>query len=229
MEEKLIEFLNLSKLFEERGFSLYLVGGTVRDYLLEIPLTDMDAVTDATPEEMAVFLPDLQMTFARFGSVVYKDVKKVKFDITTMREEKAYSDSRHPGEISFVKNLNIDVKRRDFTVNALYMDNNLKVIDLVGGVKDIKSRTLRMVGNPEIRLKEDPLRIIRALRFSADYDLSIEESLSNAIRNNVSLLEKLNIEKINQDIKKTNKDKMNQLIQLFEEYDIKHLLDVLNY
>ena len=214
MEEKLIEFLNLSKLFEERGFSLYLVGGTVRDYLLKIPLTDMDAVTDATPEEMAIFLPDLQMTFARFGSVVYKDVKKVKFDITTMREEKAYSDSRHPGEISFVKNLDIDVKRRDFTINALYMDNNLKVIDL---------------GNPEIRLKEDPLRIIRALRFSADYDLSIEESLSNAIRNNVSSLEKLNIEKINQDIKKTNKDKMNQLIQLFEEYDIKHLLDVLNY
>ena len=229
MEEKLSAFLELSEKFENNGLSLFLVGGTVRDYLLEIPLSDMDAVTDATPEEMKRFLPDLQMTFARFGSVVFKTKKKVKFDITTMRAEKAYSDSRHPAEISFVKDLNIDVKRRDFTVNALYMDKNLKVIDLVDGVKDIKSHTLRMVGDPEIRLKEDPLRIIRALRFSADYDLKIEPSLSNAIKNNIGLLEKLNIEKINQDIKKTNKDKKVQLIQLFEEYDIKHLLDVLNY
>lgn len=229
MEEKLSAFLELSEKFENNGFSLFLVGGTVRDYLLEIPLSDMDAVTDATPEKMERFLPDLQMTFARFGSVVFKTEKKVKFDITTMREEKAYSDSRHPAEISFVKDLNIDVKRRDFTVNALYMDKNLKVIDLVGGVRDIKSHTLRMVGDPEIRLKEDPLRIIRALRFSADYDLKIEPSLSSAIKNNIGLLEKLNIEKINQDIKKTRKDKKAQLIQLFEEYDIKHLLDVLNY
>ena len=229
MEDKLINFLELSKKFEENGFSLFLVGGTVRDYLLEIPLSDMDAVTDATPEEMEKFLPNLEMTFARFGSVVYKTEKKVKFDITTMRTEKAYSDSRHPGEISFVKDLNIDVKRRDFTVNALYMDKNLKVIDLVDGVKDIKSHTLRMVGDPEIRLKEDPLRIIRALRFSADYDLKLESSLSNAIRNNIGLLDKLNIEKIKQDIKKTNEDKKTQLIQLFKEYDIKHLIDVLNY
>lgn len=229
MEEKLIDFLSLAKRFEENGFSLFLVGGTVRDYLLGISLSDMDAVTDAKPEEMEKFLPDLQMTFARFGSVVFKTEKKVKFDITTMRAENAYSDSRHPGEISFVKDLNIDVKRRDFTVNALYMDKDLKIIDLIDGQKDIKSKTLRMVGDPEIRLKEDPLRIIRALRFSADYDLSIEPSLAKAIKNNIDLLEKLNIEKINQDIKKTNKDKKAQLIQLFEEYDIKHLLDVLNY
>ena len=229
MEEKLSAFLDLSKLFEERGFSLYLVGGTVRDYLLEIPLSDMDAVTDATPEEMEKFLPDLQMTFARFGSVVFKDKKKVKFDITTMRAENAYSDSRHPGQISFVKDLEIDVKRRDFTINALYMDKELKIIDFVDGQKDIKSRTLKMVGDPEIRLKEDPLRIIRALRFSADYDLAIEPELSKAIKNNSGLLDKLNIEKINQNIKKTNKDKIGRLIQLFEEYDIKHLLDVLNY
>ena len=72
MEDKLINFLELSKKFEENGFSLFLVGGTVRDYLLEIPLSDMDAVTDATPEEMEKFLPNLEMTFARFGSVVYK-------------------------------------------------------------------------------------------------------------------------------------------------------------
>ena len=216
MQEKLREFIDLSKLFSDNGFSLYLVGGTVRDYLIEIPLSDMDAVTDATPEEMEQFLPNLQMAFARYGSVVYKTEKKVKFDITTMRDEKEYFDSRHPGKISFVNDLKIDVKRRDFTINALYMDKDLKVIDLVDGVKDIKNKMLRMVGDPEIRLKEDPLRIIRALRFAADYDLVIDESLSKAIKNNVSLLEKLNPEKINQDIKKTNTDKISQLNKLFK-------------
>lgn len=228
MDEKLLEFLSLNKLFSDNGFSLYMVGGTVRDYLLGLPLDDMDVVTDAKPDDIKNFLPDASFVFARFGSVSYKTNKKVKFDITTLREEKGYEDARHPDNIHFVKDLSIDVKRRDFTVNALYMDSSLKVIDYVNGEEDLKNRILRMVGNPDLRIKEDPLRIIRALRFSIDYNLKIDEELDKAIRKNVSLLEKLNIQKIKQDIKKIKSKNINLINKLFEEYNIKHLIDVIN-
>ena len=228
MDEKLLDFLNLNKLFNDNGFSLYMVGGTVRDYLMGLPLDDMDVVTDATPEDIKKFLPDASYVFARFGSVSYKTEKKVKYDITTLREEKGYEDARHPNKIHFVKDLSIDVKRRDFTVNALYMNSKLEVIDYVNGQEDLKNHTLRMVGNPDIRIKEDPLGIIRALRFSIDYKLNIDSELDKAIRNNISLLEKLNIEKIRQDIKKIKNKDSASISKLFEEYNIKHLLDVIN-
>ena len=228
MDQKLIEFLELNKLFEDNGFSLYMVGGTVRDYLMGLQLDDMDVVTDATPEDIKKFLPDASYVFARFGSMSYKTEKKVKFDITTLREEKGYEDARHPNKIHFVKDLSIDVKRRDFTVNALYMNSKLEVIDYVNGQEDLKNHILRMVGNPDKRIKEDPLRIIRALRFSIDYKLNIDSELDKAIRNNISLLEKLNIEKIRQDIKKIKNKDSASISKLFEEYNIKHLLDVIN-
>ena len=227
MEERLVEFQMLQKLFKDNGFDLYLVGGTVRDYLLQIPLNDMDAVTDATPQEMKVFLPDANYSFERFGSVTVKTEKKVKFDITTLRSEKSYSDSRHPLEIEFIKDLSIDCLRRDFTVNALYLDSSFEVIDYVGGVKDLKDKVLRMVGNPFIRLKEDPLRILRAFRFCADYGFRIEDELSKAIKANIHELDKLNKEKVVMDMKKIKPSSKPILLSYFEEYNIKHLKDVL--
>ena len=228
MDEKLIEFQSLNQLFKDNGFSLYLVGGTVRDYLLGSPLDDMDVVTDAKPDDIKKFLPDASYVFARFGSVSYKTEKKVKFDITTLREEKGYEDARHPNKIHFVKDLSIDVKRRDFTVNALYMDSDLNVIDYVNGQKDLENHILRMVGSPDKRIKEDPLRIIRALRFSIDYQLSIDSELKEAIKNNISLLDKLNIEKIHQDIRKIKCKDLSLINEIFEDYNIQHLLDVIN-
>lgn len=228
MDEKLIEFQTLHELFDKNGFSLYMVGGTVRDYLLGLPLDDMDVVTDAKPEDIEKFLPNASFVFARFGSVSYKTEKKVKFDITTLRQEVGYEDGRHPDKICFVKDLSIDVRRRDFTVNALYMDSNLKVIDYVDGQKDLNNHILRMVGNPDIRIKEDPLRIIRALRFSIDYNLKIDNELDLAIKNNIDLLNRLNIEKIKQDIKKIKSKDFVLINKIFEEYNIKHLLDVIN-
>ena len=228
MDKKLSEFLTLNKLFNDNGFSLYMVGGTVRDYLLGLPLDDMDVVTDATPEDISKFLPDASFTFAKFGSVSYKPNKEVKFDITTLREEKGYEDARHPDKIHFVKDLSIDVRRRDFTVNALYMNDKLEVIDYVNGEEDLKNHILRMVGNPDLRIKEDPLRIIRALRFSIDYQLKIDDELDKAIRNNISLLDKLNIQKVHQDIKKIKNKDMSLINKLFAEYNIQHLIDVIN-
>ena len=221
MDKNLELFLKLNKLFSERGYKLFLVGGTVRDYLLGLPLTDMDAVTDALPSEMKEFLPDANYTFERYGSVTIKLDKKVKFDITTLRKETSYEDSRHPSKIEFVKDLSIDVKRRDFTLNALYLDSNLQVIDYFGGEKDLKNKVLRMIGDPDLRLKEDPLRIIRAIRFASDFDLSLDSELEMAIKNNVNELQKLNKDKINQDLKKCNPDKQSIVLQYLQKFNIK--------
>lgn len=221
MDKNLELFLKLNKLFSEHGYKLFLVGGTVRDYLLGLPLTDMDAVTDALPSEMKEFLPEANYTFERFGSVSIKFDKKVKFDITTLRKETSYEDSRHPSKIEFVKDLSIDVNRRDFTINGLYLDSNLQVIDYVSGKKDLENKVLRMIGNPLIRLKEDPLRIIRAIRFASDFDLSLDSELESAIRNNINELQKLNKDKINQDLKKCNPDKQSIVLQYLQKFNIK--------
>lgn len=221
MDYKLELFLKLNKLFKDNGFKLYLVGGTVRDFLLGVELTDMDAVTDATPEEMKRFLEDANYTFEKYGSISIKPDKKVKFDITTMREETSYQDSRHPSEIRFVRDINIDVRRRDFTINALYLDENLKVIDLVDGQKDLENKVLRMIGDPNIRLKEDPLRIIRAIRFASDYQLSLDKDLELAIRNNVNELNNLNPDKITQDLRKCKPESKTIVLQYLQDFDIK--------
>lgn len=221
MEYKLELFLKLNKLFKDNGYNLYLVGGTVRDYLLHVELTDMDAVTDATPEEMKKFLSDANYTFEKYGSVSIKLDKKVKFDITTMREETSYIDSRHPSKIQFVKDLSIDAKRRDFTINALYLDENLKVIDLVKGQIDLENRLLKMIGDSNIRLKEDPLRIIRAIRFAADYQLFLDKELELAIRNNVNELNNLNPDKISQDLRKCKPESKSIVLQYLQDFHIK--------
>ena len=222
-------FKTLSKLFANAGYSLYLVGGTVRDFLLRLEVTDMDAVTDATPDEMKDILADYKVdyTFSKFGSVKLT-LGTCKFDITTLRKETGYFDSRHPEAITFVKDLKIDVKRRDFTVNAMYLDSSFQLIDLVGGQEDLNKRVLRMVGNPAKRLKEDPLRIVRAARFALTYKFSVDNKLKTAILDNVSLLDRLNPQKVKQDLQKIENADKNEIEKLFTELGIKHLLDMLD-
>ena len=229
MNNYLERYKELAELFAKNGFNLYLVGGTVRDFLLRKELTDMDAVTDATPDEIKPFLeaykPDF--TFAKFGSVKLK-INDVKFDITTLRKERGYFDSRHPGKIEFVKSLDIDVIRRDFTVNAMYLDKTFRIIDFVGGEKDLNDGVLRMVGNPEKRLKEDPLRIIRAIRFCLTHNLIMDEALKKAILNDISLLDKLNKDKIIQDIRKIECNDKERIEKIFNEFGIIHYLNMVN-
>ncbi len=226
MDQKIEKYQILSKLFKQNGYQLYLVGGTVRDHLLNHELTDMDAVTDATPEEMKNFLMDADFTFAKYGSIKYHFLG-LKFDITTLREEKGYLDSRHPEKIQFVKDLSSDVKRRDFTINGLYLNDKIEVIDFVGGSLDLSNHLLRCIGDADTKIKEDPLRIIRALRFAIDFDLTIEESLNAAISNNILLLNKINPEKIKEDIKKIKCQDKDKIKDIFDNFHITHLLNVL--
>ena len=180
MDKKIDSFLFLADIFSKNGYQLFLVGGTVRDYLLGLPLTDMDAVTDATPDEMKAFIPDGNFTFAKYGNVGYK-FNGTKFDLTSLRKEDEYADSRHPNSVIFVKDLSIDVRRRDFTINGIYLDRDMKIIDYVGGQNDLRNHLLRMIGDPDKRIKEDPLRIIRALRFALDFKVKLFIELKQII------------------------------------------------
>lgn len=214
MESTIAIYLELVELFEENNHFLYLVGGTVRDYLLNLPLTDMDAVTDATPEEMMKFLIDADDTFKKFGSIKLK-FKGKKFDITTLRKETGYLDSRHPNEIVFTDKLEEDVVRRDISINAMYLDKNLKVIDMVDGEQDIQNKLIRLIGDKELRVVEDPLRILRILRFSLDLGFDIEEDTYFVVKRNILLLNKLNIDKVKQEINKCkHKQEMLNLLKL---------------
>ena len=204
MDYKLEAFIKFADLFESHGFHLYLVGGSVRDYLLGIPLTDMDVVTDATPDQEKTFLEGGEYTFEKYGSIRFT-FNGVKFDLTTLRKETGYQDSRHPSEVVFTNKLEEDVYRRDITINALYLSKDLEVIDFVDGQKDLKNKIIRMIGNPDKRFLEDPLRILRVLRFKIDLGFEIEKNTYESLENNISLVDLLNPEKVKQEINKCSK------------------------
>lgn len=196
-------FIKLAELFNSNGYRLYMIGGTTRDYLLGKEVFDYDFVSDATPDEMKSFLKDANFTFAKFGSVRVK-VNGVHVDITTLREEGEYLDYRHPSKITYVKEIEIDYIRRDFTINAIYMDEKSNIIDPSNGVVDLSNKLIRFIGDPEKRIKEDPLRILRAERFAQKLNFVIEEKSLTAIEKYRYLLDKINPEKIKEELRKSN-------------------------
>lgn len=196
-------FKSLAKLFKENGFSLFMIGGTSRDYLLNLEVLDYDFVSDATPEDMKKFLPDANYHFEKYGSIRLK-IDGVHVDITTFRSEGEYLDFRHPNSVKYVKTIEEDFVRRDFTINAIYIDEDMKCIDPSGGLIDLKNKVIRFIGDPIKRIKEDPLRILRAERFKEKLNFEIEEKSLEAINKYRYLLDKLNPEKVKEELRKLN-------------------------
>lgn len=195
-----IVFTKLEEIFSINGYSLWMVGGTSRDFLMNNEINDFDFVTDATPEQMKEFLK-LNDSFSSLGSCHLVYLNK-NVDITTLRKEGKYSDFRHPDNIEYVKNIREDSKRRDFSINAIYIDKNGKIYDFYHGKDDISNHLITMIGNPKIRLKEDPIRILRALRFSLKYDFSITPSLMQDILNLRIYLKKIPLGSLNIELDK---------------------------
>ena len=188
-------FLDLAKLYQKHGFSLYLIGGTSRDLLLDLPFDDYDFVTDATPEQEKEFLPDANYRFACFGSIKVH-YEGIYIDITTLRKESEYTDHRHPAKIEFIKDIETDSWRRDFTVNALYIDANGTIYDFHNGMADLAAKTLRFIGDPRQRILEDPLRILRAERFASHLGFAIEKESAKAMDELREQLNQLNPDKV---------------------------------
>lgn len=219
-------YLKLAKVFKNKGFNLYLVGGTVRDFLLKEDLKDMDLVTEATPEQMIPFLSGCDTTFKQYGYIKYI-YEGVKFDITTLRVEGEYKDSRHPSKIKYVTSLKKDYVRRDFTVNAMYLDSYFILYDYCHGQEDLKNKLIRFVGNPKKRIKEDPLRIIRAVRFALIYGFSFESKTEEAMKKYSYLLSRLNKEKIKEEVNKITSHDEEMKNKLLKEFAIHQYIDVI--
>ena len=190
----------LASIFRENGFSLYLVGGAVRDFLLKKENNDYDFTTDAEPKDIKAMFHRTIDTGIKHGTVTVL-FKGAQYEITTFRAESDYHDSRHPDSVRFIKSLDEDLARRDFTINAVASSlPEGKIIDLHDGMKDLKHHIIRAIGNPDERFHEDALRMMRACRFSSQLDFTIEEKTLEAIKNNSHSIIHVSAERIKEEL-----------------------------
>ena len=212
-------FIELTTLFQSHGFRLWLIGGSTRDYLLKRPIIDFDLTTDALPTQMQTFLPHANFRFAHYGTVQMKQ-NQYAIDITTLRQESLYQDKRHPQSISFVKEPKLDYLRRDLTINAIYMDASSNLLDFAGGQEDLNQQILRMIGDPYLRIQEDPLRILRVIRFQHSLGFTLETTLAKALQQSLPLLDYLNPQKVKQELDKMLKQRPYEANLLLASYGI---------
>lgn len=197
------ELKEISEIFHKNNFSLYLVGGAVRDFVMNKANHDYDLATDAKPEEVKSIFKKTIDTGIKHGTVTIL-YKNNSYEVTTFRTESDYTDSRHPDSVSFVRSLDEDLKRRDFTINALAVSlPDGLIIDKHNGLKDIEKRTIRAIGKAEERFKEDALRMLRACRFASKLSFSIEENTLLAIKKLNKTIEKVSSERIKEELDKT--------------------------
>ena len=191
------------KTINDNNFEAYVVGGCVRDCILNKNPYDWDITTNATPLEITkIFKEYNQVTtgikHGTVGVVYHGDL----YEITTYRIDGNYEDNRHPKEVTFSKTISDDLIRRDFTINSIAYNDKNGLVDISGGINDIKNKIIKCVGNPDTRFKEDALRILRALRFSATFGFEIEENTSNSILKNKELLKNISKERISAELTK---------------------------
>ena len=184
------------------GSEAYYVGGCVRDTLLGREIHDWDITTSALPEEVMKCFPHCIPTGVKHGTVTVC-TEECQAEVTTYRTDGRYADGRHPEQVCFVRSLKEDLARRDFTVNAMAMDVSGALIDLFGGETDLHAGVLRCVGEPERRFREDALRMLRAVRFSAQLGFTIEQGTWEAIGRCAGMCEQLSVERIRDEIEKT--------------------------
>ena len=191
------------EILKSKGFEAFLIGGSVRDFVMGLPIGDIDITTNATPDEVKQVFADFRVieTGIKHGTVTVL-INDEPLEITTYRSEGTYSDNRHPDSVTFSKSLADDVVRRDFTMNGIAYDFDNGFCDLVGGLPDIKNKTIRCIGDAETRFREDALRILRAMRFSSVLGFEIETETKNAIHKCKDLLKNISAERIREEFTK---------------------------
>ena len=202
--------ISIVRALRERGHQAYLVGGCVRDLLLGREPADYDVTTDATPDEVMSIFPETYAVGAQFGVVLVplpKDqVSKEENDaveVATFRCDIGYSDGRHPDHVRYSKDVREDVERRDFTINGLLLDPiSNEVLDYVGGRDDLKAGIVRTIGDPERRFAEDKLRMLRAVRFAARFDYTIDPPTLAAIQKLASQIDQVSRERVREELTK---------------------------
>ena len=217
---------NIINKLEDNGFNAYIVGGSVRDILLRIIPKDYDITTDATPSQILQVFKEYKTLEVgkKFGTVVVIQ-EEGNIEVTTFRSDGNYLDGRRPEEVYFSKNLLDDLSRRDFTINAMAYNKNIGLIDYFNGKEDLEKKSIRAVGNPKDRLKEDILRIMRAIRFATELDFSIEEKTYEACKEYGKLISNISMERIQSELFKILlSEKPSYGIRLLKEVGILELV-----
>lgn len=210
-------------LIEKNGFEAYVVGGYIRDLILNRVTYDVDICTNALPKDIVSIFKNCDVT--KYGNVFFK-IKKYDFTVTTYRKEISY-ENRRPKNVIYINNLIEDLKRRDFTINAICINKNDLVIDLLNGYEDLNNHVIRMIGNPSDKLKEDPLRILRAIRFATILGFEIDEKLSICINQNYKLIKNISLNRTKDEIDKILlSENAIKGINLLREYNILEFLNI---
>ena len=203
-EPLFLEALPVMQQLVDAGYEAYFVGGSVRDMLLYKPISDVDIATSATPQEVKEIFPHTVDVGIEHGTVMVI-YHKEGYEVTTFRTEEGYEDFRHPDKVTFVRSLEEDLKRRDFTINALAIGIDDQLMDFFDGIGDLERQCIRCVGDAKERFNEDALRMFRAVRFVGQLGFQVEEETKNAI----SLL-KMNLSKVAVERMKVEFEKMIQ-------------------
>lgn len=235
-------------IMKKSGYEIYLVGGFVRDSIMDKKADDADLATNASPEETLQIFKDFRTltTGIKHGTVTVI-INHKPFEITTYRTEKGYSDCRHPDEVAFAKKIEDDLSRRDFTVNSIAFSPEKGFVDPFSGRDDIERRVIRCVGEPEKRFSEDSLRILRALRFSSVLSFSIEKETEKAMFTCKELLRHISHERVFTELSKMLcGDNIREVLSKysdilavvlpeikdmkgFEQHNFHHIYDVMNH
>lgn len=187
---------------QEHGYEAYAVGGCVRDSFLGREPMDWDITTSAMPEETKALFPHTFDTGIEHGTITVL-LDHEGFEVTTYRVDGKYEDSRHPKEVIFVRNLKEDLLRRDFTINAMAYNEKDGLVDIFGGMDDLKAGIIRCVGNAQARFSEDALRILRGIRFAAQLGFELEDDTREGMRLLAPTLKKISAERIQVELVKT--------------------------
>lgn len=216
---------NILLKLENNGFTAYVVGGFVRDYILGIETFDVDIATSAEPKDIKEIFDLTSANDDNYGSVYLKD-KLYNYDITTYRKEIKY-ENRRPVEYEYIETIEEDILRRDFTINSLYMDSSGEIHDKLDGISDIENKIIRMVGSTQDKIIEDPLRILRAVRFASTLGFKLEENLKNYIKQNSQLLRTLSYTRKKEELDKIFSSQNSLLgIELIKELNIDDDLEI---
>ncbi len=207
---------NIISILESNGHEAYAVGGCVRDCILGKVPHDWDITTSALPQQVKALFARTFDTGIEHGTVTVL-LNGVGYEVTTYRVDGKYEDGRHPKEVTFTASLEEDLKRRDFTINAMAYNDSQGLVDLFGGKEDLDNGIIKAVGDPMERFTEDALRMLRALRFSAQLDFTIEENTVEAIRKLAPTLDRISAERIQVEIiKLITSDHPDRLLDVYE-------------
>lgn len=224
MNDKIKEILEM---ITNKGFKAYVVGGYVRDYLRKIKTNDIDICTNARVKDLMEIFKDYKVTPLEYGNILL-ETKDYLYEITTFRKDIDYINNRKP-IIEYVDTLEEDITRRDFTVNSICMDKDGKIIDLLNGKKDLNKKIIRTIGDASFKIKQDSLRILRAIRFASCLNFKIEDNLKNAIKENKDLLKDLSYERKKEELTKIfTSDNKAYGIKLLKELDLLEVLELTN-